>query len=54
LAVVNAIDGKFLDGVAEKGEYFSKKLLAMQGVSAVTGKGLMLGIELAEGSSRRI
>jgi acetylornithine/N-succinyldiaminopimelate aminotransferase len=46
LAVLDSIDGKLLDSVKEKGDYFREKLLAMKGVSAVSGKGMMLGISL--------
>lgn len=45
LEIVNAIDGKLLDSVIEKGHYIEEKLLGMRGVESVTGKGLMLGIE---------
>lgn len=48
IEVIKAIDGKFLDDVAEKGAYLVEKLSAMEYVKSVTGKGLMLGIELAE------
>ncbi len=51
-AVMDRINSAgFLDEVAEKGEYFRKKLLAMKGVSAVSGMGLMIGIELSESTA---
>lgn len=49
LAVMEAIDGKFLDDVAEKGAYIAKKAATMPGVSGVTGRGMMLGIALEDG-----
>ena len=48
MRVVEAIDGKFLDEVVEKGAYIEEVLLKMRGVKSVGGKGLMLGIELDE------
>lgn len=48
LEIVNAIDGKFLDAVTEKGNYIAEKLLSMRGVGGVTGKGLMLGVDIDE------
>ena len=47
--ILDSIDGKFLDDVTEKGAYLSGKLAAMDGVTVVTGKGLMLGASLEEG-----
>lgn len=46
LAVLDTIDGKFLDSVADKGAYVTEKLKAVNGVTGVTGKGLMLGVSL--------
>lgn len=46
LAVLEAMDGKFLDEVCEKGEYLTRKLEELDGVTGVTGKGLMLGASL--------
>lgn len=48
LEIVNAVDGKLLDSVIEKGGYITERLLQMRGVTSVSGKGLMLGIEIAE------
>lgn len=48
-AVMESIDGKFLDDVADKGAYIAEKVKAMPGVTGVTGKGLMLGIALEDG-----
>lgn len=46
LEVLNMLDGKFLDSVAEKGAYLAEKLACLPGIAGVTGKGLMLGAEL--------
>lgn len=46
VAVVSSIDGKFLDEVVEKGHYIEEKLLSMRGVKSVSGRGLMLGVEI--------
>jgi len=48
-AVLDAMDDEFLARVTAKGDYFRERLLAMPGVLSVTGKGMMLGIGLAEG-----
>lgn len=48
LAVMDTIDGKFLDSVGERGAYMAERLLALENVTGVTGRGLMLGITLAE------
>ena len=47
--VVKAMDGKMLDAIAEKGDYLAKKLMEIPLVKSVSGKGLMIGIEVAEG-----
>ena len=49
MAVLESVDGKFLDDVCAKGEYYLGKLSAMDGVTGVTGKGMMLGVSLAGG-----
>ena len=49
LAVLEAMDGRFLDAVAEKGAYITEKVKTMSGVLGVTGRGMMLGIALEEG-----
>ncbi len=47
LAVLNTLtENGFLDEVAAKGEYFRKKLAEIPEVKSVSGKGLMIGIEL--------
>lgn len=46
LEIVRSIDGKFLDGIIEKGYYIEDRLEAMRGVKSITGRGLMLGIEV--------
>lgn len=45
ISIVERIDDKFLESVAEKGEYIRKKLLEIKGVKSVSGMGLMLGVE---------
>ncbi|MCL2055715.1 MAG: aspartate aminotransferase family protein [Oscillospiraceae bacterium] len=47
--VLRSLDGKFLDDVTEKGEYFANKLCAIEHVSGISGKGMMIGIELLDG-----
>jgi len=49
IEIVKMLDGKFLDVVTEKGNYIVEKLLKTDGVTGVTGKGLMLGIEVEDG-----
>ncbi len=44
-----ADDGQFLNEVAKKGAYIKEKLLSMPNVKSVSGMGLMIGIELADG-----
>ena len=46
LAVVDMIDDAFLDEVAQKGAYLKARLERLEGVTKVTGKGLMLGASL--------
>ncbi len=47
LAVLNTLtENGFLDEVAAKGDYFRKKLAEIPEVKSVSGKGLMIGIEL--------
>lgn len=47
-AVLDIIDGKFLDNVSEKSSYLVEKLRGIDGVQGISGKGLMLGIVLEE------
>lgn len=47
--VVASMDGKFLDMVTEKGAYFAERLGALELVTGVSGKGMMLGVSLAAG-----
>ena len=47
LAVVDMIDDAFLSQVVQKGKYLREKLAQLDGVTKVTGKGLMLGAALA-------
>jgi len=44
--VLSVIDDAFLAEVAKKGEYIKNKLLDMPRVKSVSGKGMMIGIEL--------
>lgn len=46
--VLSKIDGEFLARVRHNGAYFRERLMAMPGVSGVTGKGLMIGVSLSE------
>jgi len=48
LAVVESIDGKFLDTVTAKGEYFAQKLIEIEGVLGVSGKGMMIGVSIPQ------
>jgi acetylornithine/N-succinyldiaminopimelate aminotransferase len=49
------MDDKFLDSVKEKGAYIKEKLLVCDKVKSVSGKGLMIGIELnTEKSSKDV
>ena len=48
LAVIEAVDGKFLDSVVAKGDYYAKKLAEIDGVLGVSGKGMMIGITIPE------
>ena len=50
IAVLEQIDGKFLDNVLEKGEYLRKKLMEELGgdIVEIRGKGLMLGVDLKD------
>ena len=43
------LKSEFLDEVNKKAEYLKKKLLAIPQVTEVSGLGLMMGAELAEG-----
>jgi acetylornithine/N-succinyldiaminopimelate aminotransferase len=47
--IIKMMDGAFLDSVSEKGAVIANRVLGMKGVQGVTGKGLMLGVELAQG-----
>lgn len=46
--VLKRIDGKFLEQVAEKGSYMKARIEKMEGVSQVTGLGMMIGVSLKE------
>ena len=45
LSILQRIDDKLLKEVREKSEYIFKELGSAKGVKAVTGKGLMIGVE---------
>lgn len=45
---------EFLQQVTEKGAYLRQKLLVMQGVAAVRGKGMMLGIVLEKDNAKQV
>jgi acetylornithine/N-succinyldiaminopimelate aminotransferase len=47
--VLKSLDGKLLDAIAEKGAYFAEKLAALECVTGISGKGMMIGIALEEG-----
>jgi predicted acetylornithine/succinylornithine family transaminase len=49
LAVLDLVDSDLLRGVREKGERLREGLLALDGVTEVRGRGLMLGVGLADG-----
>jgi acetylornithine/N-succinyldiaminopimelate aminotransferase len=46
--VLSKIDADFLANVREKGDYMRERLLAMDGVASVSGKGLMIGASLTD------
>lgn len=47
-AVLASINGKLLDDVAGKGRHLANSILEFPGVTAVTGKGLLLGVKLEQ------
>lgn len=44
LSIVSRIDEAFLQTVTEKGDYLCEQLMTMKGVTALSGRGLMIGI----------
>jgi len=46
--------GIFLDSIAEKGDYFREKLLAIPGVKDVSGLGLMIGVDVGEKEAKAV
>lgn len=46
LAVLETMDDAFLDEVTRKGEYLRERVLRLEGVTGISGKGLMLGIDI--------
>ncbi|QOX65544.1 aspartate aminotransferase family protein [Anoxybacterium hadale] len=54
IEVLKRIDEAFLSEVSEKGAYLRSKLLQMEGVAAVTGLGLMLGVAPKEKDAKAV
>lgn len=53
--VINRVaDKKFLDSVAEKGNYMREKLSAMEGVKEVRGLGMMIGVVLEKDNAKEV
>lgn len=52
--VLKRIDGAFLEEVAEKGLFMKARIEKMEGVSQVTGLGMMLGVSLKEKNAREV
>ncbi len=50
--VLKRIDGEFLEQVAEKGSYMKTRIEKMEGVSQVTGLGMMIGVSLKEKNAK--
>ena len=46
--------GAFLAQIAEKGEYFREKLLAIPGVTGVSGLGLMIGVDIGDREAKAV
>ena len=53
LEVLSRLDAAMLDAIAEKGQYLHETLGKLPSVLSVSGLGLMVGIELAEGRNAR-
>jgi len=49
LEVLRAMDDAFLAEVARKGAHLVERMSAMEGVTGITGRGMMLGVSLCEG-----
>ncbi len=54
LEVLRRLDGAMLSSVREKGAYIAERLKRLRGVRAVTGLGLMLGVELEDMTARQL
>ncbi len=54
LSVLERLDEDFLDEVREKGEIFRKELKKIRGVKAVSGMGLMIGVELERAAASEV
>lgn len=52
--VLNRLDESFLKQVAEKGAYMKAEIEKMDGVSKVTGLGMMLGVSLKEKEAKEV
>ena len=52
LSILQRIDDKLLQEVREKSEYIFKELKATKGVKAVTGQGLMIGVECEKDAAK--
>lgn len=52
IEVMKRIDEEFLEQVAEKGRFIKAKIEKMEGVSQVTGLGMMIGISLTEKNAK--
>ncbi len=52
--VLKRIDDEFLKQVAEKGDYMKAKIEKMEGVSGVTGLGMMIGVSLKDKNAKDV
>jgi acetylornithine/N-succinyldiaminopimelate aminotransferase len=46
--------GSFLNNISEKGAYFREKLMRIDGVTGVSGLGLMIGIDIGEKDAKAV
>lgn len=54
IEVLNRIDGEFLEEVARKGNHMKQRIEKMDGVSQVTGLGMMIGISLTDKDAKEV
>lgn len=54
LVVVERMTDPFLAQVAEKGAYLAQRAQAMEGVASVSGRGMMLGLELTSKTAKEV